>query len=1293
MSDEFDPYHVWLGIPPEEQPPNHYRLLGLRQFEPVGDVISHALDQRLAYLRSLQVGKRGALSQRLLNEVSAAGVTLLDAKKKREYDQHLRSRLPAEPASELVTPKKSTLPTARPLEQPASTAAVVPIPEPKAAVAVIAVPVPSIATSAPPQPVPPQTPAPSPLVFSPTAPPTSAPLQRSGVGLAIVVVAACAVGLAATAGLVVWIRQISLRQQADGPIAQAPDKPPDAPSVPPVPPVPQHVPGPQPEVQVPTPPAPPPAPATADPGEAWVYADNSRGGFRRVSADRWVELAEKDSTWYRQVSATSDAIVLEQVGGSPTTVRLQADRAQRENPELTGKTIFFGKWRSQAGLPPFARRDPGNEKPLPPVNRDAYRQGLIFDGNSRLELPLPDELKQPGQPFTIEMWVRWIEPQRGSWFVECGELQLARQASSEASSEVIVLQSGNRQLHAVAKLAPLRFHHLAITSDGQELMLVINGVVHPAGKLPRPASLGNESFLVGHAAAGKNTGFRGALRGLRISSVNRYPSTTPTAGVPKLLAADDQTLLALDLETATSEGVALAGTTGGSGKRIGVHWVHLNAVGELAAEPVPGRVDLLRCFSAKNHTLEGETYRTRSQLDLKTSRGRTALLLPHLPPQNYRVEATVTRTAGEGGLVLGLVLDREPVAVLIDAAAGANRTTGVLAAGDRLLPGISSTSSRQLLPRGASQRLVCDVLTHQGMALVRVVHDGKMAYQWQGPIASAPVPDRWKLPTRTMFIGSQDAAFSVTELVLTPLPAPSSGALAESAGPVPEATVPAATNPGSSPPPAPRRLALPDADTLTAELEKAREIYQDELKKAAKPEQKADLARSIAATARGTAGDATARYVLFDLARKVFIQAADVKEATALAQAIAAEYETPANEPLLATLDALDAATMPGEERAVLAAEQIKLAEQLFLLEQFTLAGRLAEAAVQSVGRQKDAALKKSVTERRGHIVRTIRELQSVQASLTTLETKPDDEAANLAAGKFYCFVLEKWERGVMHLAKSGDPVFTEPAVAEKGLTDAASQAAAAELWLALLAKAPALTREDKVAIQRHAKRLLRTAASGLKGLDQVRVNKQLEGLQHVPDEPAGPVRTPDKSTTQTSGAPATLPEKVASLVGTVFVNGKQSSVYLFYRPGHRLTNEDFTEIVAATGIDVTRITELRILFSGEILAREPATVMMTHAVNSGARSMLDVDRYGRTTAADGSLKRVRVSLSGAPTAVQWELSAVRDFDNAYLAVVPAGTQASLEFAPANSLLESAWREAKAGRAKLLSYPPGLLKQ
>ncbi len=32
VDDSFDPYYTSLGIPPEEQPPNYYRLLGLSLF-------------------------------------------------------------------------------------------------------------------------------------------------------------------------------------------------------------------------------------------------------------------------------------------------------------------------------------------------------------------------------------------------------------------------------------------------------------------------------------------------------------------------------------------------------------------------------------------------------------------------------------------------------------------------------------------------------------------------------------------------------------------------------------------------------------------------------------------------------------------------------------------------------------------------------------------------------------------------------------------------------------------------------------------------------------------------------------------------------------------------------------------------------------------------------------------------------------------------------------------------------------------------------------------------------------
>jgi hypothetical protein len=92
----FDPYHRWLGIPPKEQPPDCYRLLGVSRFESDPDVIEAAADQRMAFLRTLQTGPHGKRSQELLNEVAAAKLRLLNPEKKAAYDQELRRRAAAQ---------------------------------------------------------------------------------------------------------------------------------------------------------------------------------------------------------------------------------------------------------------------------------------------------------------------------------------------------------------------------------------------------------------------------------------------------------------------------------------------------------------------------------------------------------------------------------------------------------------------------------------------------------------------------------------------------------------------------------------------------------------------------------------------------------------------------------------------------------------------------------------------------------------------------------------------------------------------------------------------------------------------------------------------------------------------------------------------------------------------------------------------------------------------------------------------------------------------------------------------
>ena len=93
MADTLNPYRKWLGIPLEDLPPHHYRLLGIEPFESDPDVIANAADGRMAQVKKFQSGQLSQWSQRLLNEIAAAKICLLAVDKKAAYDRQLRIRL------------------------------------------------------------------------------------------------------------------------------------------------------------------------------------------------------------------------------------------------------------------------------------------------------------------------------------------------------------------------------------------------------------------------------------------------------------------------------------------------------------------------------------------------------------------------------------------------------------------------------------------------------------------------------------------------------------------------------------------------------------------------------------------------------------------------------------------------------------------------------------------------------------------------------------------------------------------------------------------------------------------------------------------------------------------------------------------------------------------------------------------------------------------------------------------------------------------------------------------------
>ena len=85
----FDPYHKWLRIPPQEQPPNHYRLLGLEVVRIDPEVIDAAANRQMAYIQQL-AGETWRFVAEITQRTIRRTLVLLDQKKKTHYDAELR---------------------------------------------------------------------------------------------------------------------------------------------------------------------------------------------------------------------------------------------------------------------------------------------------------------------------------------------------------------------------------------------------------------------------------------------------------------------------------------------------------------------------------------------------------------------------------------------------------------------------------------------------------------------------------------------------------------------------------------------------------------------------------------------------------------------------------------------------------------------------------------------------------------------------------------------------------------------------------------------------------------------------------------------------------------------------------------------------------------------------------------------------------------------------------------------------------------------------------------------------
>ncbi|MDB5309188.1 MAG: hypothetical protein JWO38_3390 [Gemmataceae bacterium] len=376
---------------------------------------------------------------------------------------------------------------------------------------------------------------------------------------------------------------------------------------------------------------------------------------------------------------------------------------------------------------------------------------------------------------------------------------------------------------------------------------------------------------------------------------------------------------------------------------------------------------------------------------------------------------------------------------------------------------------------------------------VRVSADGRLAAYWRtrtatddmyevavvatgAVVARAAAPfDPTKVSTRRYAVSPDGRHFALYDSVekkgyLFDLPA------GGPAGPTPAG-------------PAVARAPVPTDDAL----EKAHKIVREALKEdfaRKQPAEKKLLAQKLMTLADETPDDPAGRYIMLREAGDLAVEAGDPALAAAAVDGLARWYEVDALGLKATALEKLSAgSTGPAALRAVYDAAAAA-ADAAFGTEDYAAAARFAAVAGAA---SRKGSLGLPLTQDMDLLAAQAKKwadgLAAIKPAREALKTAPDDPAANLAVGRYRCFVQGKWEEGLKHLAKGSHPGLKAAAEADLAAQAGTADLKVADAWREYAAAAP---EADKWAADGRGRYWDVRVAAGLTGLSKAKAEARL---------------------------------------------------------------------------------------------------------------------------------------------------------------------------------------------------------
>jgi hypothetical protein len=306
--------------------------------------------------------------------------------------------------------------------------------------------------------------------------------------------------------------------------------------------------------------------------------------------------------------------------------------------------------------------------------------------------------------------------------------------------------------------------------------------------------------------------------------------------------------------------------------------------------------------------------------------------------------------------------------------------------------------------------------------------------------------------------------------------------------------------PAANGPAAKARLPIPDLEAQARTRKLMREVFAAELADGGQAGRQ-KLAEKLLEQAERSADVPAERFVLLAAAVDAAVDAGSLPLAFKAADGLGAAFDVDALAVKAEKAGKLNARSVAagGAENAAAA---FAVVDELAARDDFAAASRVLSVVQAAAVAAGDPALRAEV-QRRGRDLNVARDaFGAVARHVETLRAAPKDPDANLAVGRYLCFVKADWGAGLPRLFAGSDAKLK--LVAEHELLAPSGADAVIKLaddWWELAAGSPAAVR---VAMQSHAADWYERAAGELKGLSKARVEKRVESARAAAAAGAG---------------------------------------------------------------------------------------------------------------------------------------------------------------------------------------------